>query len=86
MPTADSDDLATVSSIDAKWHKFLIDGVIHEGCMYLDDTRGDKYRALFDRDLMIMLKDNEDYFTIRESKFDKPSFIRFGLPKTEIQK
>lgn len=86
LPTADANDILTTVGIKQKWHKFLIDGVTHEGFNYLDDTRAEKYRMLFDRDLMLMLKDNEDYFTIRESKFDKPSSIRFGLQKTEINK
>lgn len=81
IPTQDSDDMETVVGIKPKWQRYLIDGVIAEGLSYMADERYEQYKRQFDEKVAIMLADNEDYFTSRESTVDRPSLIRTGGAK-----
>lgn len=76
VPTSDADDMELTTGIKPKWQRFLIDGIISEGFAYQDDQRSGNYRQLFDRHMMIMRRDNEDFSSIKESTFDKSSLIR----------
>lgn len=84
LPTDDSDDMETVTGIKPKYHKFLIDGVVSEGFQFDNDNRYDRQRALFDRHLTVMLKDNEDFVSYKESIYDKKTLIRTTQQPTGV--
>jgi hypothetical protein len=83
VPTADGDDMETKTGMKPKYQRFVVDGVVSLGFQYVDDNRATFYRELFDRDMGFMAKDNEDYFSAKESAYDKPSMVRFRQPNEE---
>lgn len=73
VPTADGDDIETVVGILPKWQRYLINGMVSEGFDYMEDARYENRRGLWERNLALILRDNEDFVTSSEAQWDKPS-------------
>lgn len=72
IPTS-GQDLNTVTGVPAKWTKYVIDGVISEGFAYSDDNRLESARAKFEQNLLVMVRENEEFYRFREAQVDRPS-------------
>ena len=77
LPTDSSTDLATLVGIKVKWHKYLLDGMIAQGLKHIDDERQDGAQAQWDQDKVIMMADNEEFRSPRETE---------KSPRTEVLK
>jgi len=73
FPGDETTDLYALLGLDIKYHSYLLDGVIWKGFQYIDDNRQDQARKQWENDLLLMLRDNDDYLTTQESKVDRPS-------------
>jgi hypothetical protein len=76
IPTADSDDLETTCNIKPKYQRFLINGLVAEAMTYLDDNRQGFFRNLWEKNILWMMRDNDESFNIRENLQDKTSLYR----------
>ncbi len=72
IPTS-GQDFNTITGIPAKWNKYAMDGVISEGFAYTDDTRQDQARGKFEQDILVMVRENEEFFRFREAQVDRSS-------------
>lgn len=77
LPTDSSTDLATLVGMKQKWHKYLLDGMIAQGLKHIDDERQDQAQAQWDQDKVIMMADNEEFRSPKETE---------KSPRTEVLK
>jgi len=77
LPTDSTTDLSTLVGMKKKWHKYLLDGMIAQGLKHIDDERQDGAQGLWDQDKVLMLADNEEYRSPRETE---------KSPRTEVIK
>lgn len=75
LPTDSVTDLVTLTGIKQKWHKYLLDGMIAQGLKHIDDERQDTAQGLWDQDKVIMLADNEEYRSPRETEVAPPTEV-----------
>ena len=75
LPTDSSTDLVTLTGIKQKWHKYLLDGMIAQGLKHIDDERQDAAQAQWDQDKVIMVGDNEEFRSQRETEKAPPTEI-----------
>lgn len=72
IPTS-GQDLHTITGLPVKWTKYIIDGLIAEGHAYTDDELQQSSRAKFEQDLLVMVRENEEFYRFREAQVDRPS-------------
>ena len=63
VPTDDSDELDAVAgaNIPLKYHKYLVNAVAFQGLRFTGDDREDRYRQIWESNILEMKKDNADY-------------------------
>jgi len=77
LPTDSTTDIETLVGIKKKWHKYLLDGMIAQGFKHVDDERQDAAQSMWQQDQVIMMADNEEFRSPRETE---------KSPRTEVIK
>lgn len=72
IPTS-GQDFHTITGLPVKWTKYIIDGLIAEGHAYTDDELQQNSRAKWEQDLLVMVRENEEFYRFREAQVDRPS-------------